>query len=163
VKPGPPPTPANLRILRGNPSRRPVPQGEPQPPPTPTCPEAPSYLDTYAREEWQRVAPLLFTAGLLSTIDVAILSVYCAAFSQWRTATEMLAAAATDDPETANGLLVERDSGMIPNPLIGIARRAADQVLRTAVEFAMSPAARARMGAGPSTPKPPGKFDGLIA
>jgi P27 family predicted phage terminase small subunit len=163
VKPGPPPTPMNLRILRGNPSRRPIPKYEPLPPPTPTCPEAPSYLDTYARAEWQRVAPLLFTVGLLSTIDVALLSVYSAAFSQWRTAAEMLAKAATDDPKTANGLLVERDSGKIPDPLIGIARRAAGQMLRAAVEFAMSPAARARMGAGPSTPKPPGKFDGLIA
>ena len=49
---------------------------------------------------------------------------------------------------------------MIPDPLIGIARRAAEQVLRTAVEFGMSRAARARMDAGPDTPKPPGKFDG---
>jgi P27 family predicted phage terminase small subunit len=132
------------------------------PPVAPTCPAAPDFLDAYAREEWQRTAPILFNLGLLTKVDTALFAVYCSTYAQWRSATELLAEAAAADPET-HGLLVERDSGLIANPLIGVARRAANDMLRVAGEFGMTPAARSRIAAGPNQPQPPNKFDGLLA
>jgi P27 family predicted phage terminase small subunit len=157
--PGPPPTPTNLKLLRGVPGHRPI-RPEPMPPLTATCPQPPSFLDVYAIEEWQRTAPTLFNLGLLTKVDIMTFAAFCTAYSHWRTAEEMLAAAALADPET-HGLLVARDNGLIANPLTGIARRAAEAMLRIAGEFGMTPAARTRIAANP--PKPPGKFDGLIA
>ena len=74
---------------------------------------------------------VLFNLGLLTKVDTALFAVYCSTYAQWRSATELLAEAAAADPET-HGLLVERDSGLIANPLIGVARRAANDMLRVA-------------------------------
>ena len=82
-------------------------------------------------------------------------AVYCSTY-----ATELLAEVAAADPEN-HGLLIERDSGLIANPLIGVARRAAETMLRIAAEFGMTPAARTRITTNPDEPK--GKFDGLLA
>jgi hypothetical protein len=83
--PGPPPTPLNLRILRGNPGKRPLPVNEPRPEIAEVCPEPPPFLDRYAAAEWQAVAPQLHALGLLTVVDVACLSAYCSAYATWRT------------------------------------------------------------------------------
>jgi P27 family predicted phage terminase small subunit len=154
------PTPTYLKLLRGNPSHRPLPRGEPMPASAPACPSPPGFLNAYAGEEWARTAPELFRLGLLTKVDTALFAVYCSTYAQWRTATEELAEAAAADPET-HGLLIERDSRLIANPLIGIARRAAETMLKVATEFGMTPAARSRITTNPDGP--PGKFDGLLA
>jgi phage terminase small subunit len=59
--------------------------------------------------------------------------------------------------------LIKTSSGdAAQNPLIGIARRAAADMVRYAGEFGMSPAARARISAGIGYEPPEGKFDGLL-
>ena len=157
---GPPPTPTVVKLLRGNPGKRRLPVGEPMPPSAPTCPSPPSCLAWYAVEEWERVAPELHALGLLTVLDVPMFAVYCSAYAQWRAAEEQLAEAAAADPEN-DGLVIERDGRLIANPATGIARRSAELMLRVAAEFGMTPAARSRINAG--VPRPPGKFDGLIA
>ena len=64
---GPPRKPTRLRILEGNPSKRPLPNNEPQP--DPTMPECPDWLMADAKEEWHRVAPELHRIGLLTIVD----------------------------------------------------------------------------------------------
>jgi phage terminase small subunit len=87
--PGPRPQPIALRLLRGNPSKRPIRRGfEPPQPPLPPSP--PSFWTGYAREEWDRVAPGLHLFGLLTEIDVMVLAAYCEAFKRWKTAVEAL-------------------------------------------------------------------------
>jgi hypothetical protein len=67
--PGPRPQPIKLRLLRGNPGRRPVPSTfEPPQPPAPPSP--PSFLKGYALDEWRRVALGLHVFGLLGEADV---------------------------------------------------------------------------------------------
>jgi P27 family predicted phage terminase small subunit len=53
--------------------------------------EPPDFLSAYARDEWRRVAPELHRLGLVTTLDVALLAVYCTAYARWRTAEELLA------------------------------------------------------------------------
>lgn len=160
--PGPPPTPNVIRILRGNPSKRRI-ADEPKPKIAETVPEPPDFLQSYACDEWYRVAPELHVLGLLTILDVMPLAAYCQAYCLWRTAVETYNAMAASNPATS-GLLVKRADGNAgPNPLLAIGRKAAADMVHLAGHFGMSPAARARISAGVWHEPPPNKFDGLIA
>jgi P27 family predicted phage terminase small subunit len=77
-------------------------------------------------------------------------------------AVEALARMADRD-ENMHGLLVKTTDGNARrNPLVKIAADAAEDMLRFAGEFGLTPVARTRLasaGYGPSTPS---KFDGLL-
>ncbi|MCK1303899.1 phage terminase small subunit P27 family [Bradyrhizobium sp. 24] len=160
---GPPPTPTHLKLLRGNPGKRRL-HPEPEPQIAKVCPEPPPFITGYAADEWWTVAPGLHRLGLLTTVDVAALSAYCYAYAQWRQAAEALARMADRD-ETMHGLLVKTvDGNARRNPLVKIANDAAEDMLRYAGEFGLTPIARTRLGAaGYAAPSPPSKFDGLLA
>jgi len=151
--------PTNLKILEGNPGKRRI-KSEPQPP---AClPEPPSHLDAYALEEWNRVAEGLNAMRIFTIVDCAALAAYCGAYSRWRTAEEQIKRRI----EKANGDLLAglidktSNGNIIQNCLIGIANKAAADMVRYASEFGMTPSARARLGV--EAQKPKSKFEGLI-
>lgn len=160
MQPGPKPTPTNLRVLRGNPGRRPIP-AEPQLSKPPQCPEPPEHLDEYARDEWRLVAPELFRLGLLTVADISSLAAYCYSYGQWKEAALTLKKLAANDP-VMHGLLVKRENAVVQNPLVYIARKAAAEMVRYASEFGFTPAARSRIAAGVAD-QTPRKFAGLLA
>ena len=82
-KRGPRPKPTALRVLEGNPSKRPLPPNEPKPPSI-SAPAAPLTLDAVGRTEWRRLAPQLQTLGLLTEIDRSALEVCCQIYSELR-------------------------------------------------------------------------------
>jgi P27 family predicted phage terminase small subunit len=150
-----------LRLLRGNPSKRPL-RPEPEPALAPACPEPPAFLDAYAKDEWFRVAPELHRIGLLRVTDVACLAVYAMSYSQWRTASEALARIAAGDPHMAGLLVKGMDGNPRRNPLVKIVSDAASDMLMVAGLFGMTPVARSRLAAGGwEPPQGPSKFDGL--
>lgn len=102
------------------------------------CPEPPSFLDAYAREEWQRLAPDLHTDGRLTVRDSGAFAAYCSSYSRWRKAEE----------ECANeGLTIATKNGnIIQNPKVGIANAARRDMVRIAAEFGLTPSASARLG-----------------
>jgi P27 family predicted phage terminase small subunit len=158
---GNPPVPFELKVLRGNPGKRPLRRG-PEPPVPDDIPEPPAFLAGYAADEWYRVAPQLFRLRLLTDFDVGPLAAYCMACARWRHAAEALAKMSDNDPLTS-GLLVRTRSGdAAQNPLVAIERKAISDMVRYAGEFGMTPAARARIAAGPNPPSGGSKFDGLI-
>jgi P27 family predicted phage terminase small subunit len=160
---GPPPTPTVLRLMRGNPGKRPI-RPEPQPPRTAEPPEPPSFLVGHAADEWWRVAPVLHQMGLLSQLDVAALAAYCVAYTRWRQAEEALAKMAEKDPVTGGMLIKGALGDARVNPLARVAANAARDMVAFASQFGMTAAARARIAAGPfGQPPGPGKFDGLLA
>jgi phage terminase small subunit len=63
------------------------------------CLQPPSFLSSYAQDEWWRHG-----LGLLSAIDVAYLVAYCQAHARWREAEETLARMGARD-EQVHGLL----------------------------------------------------------
>ena len=82
MKPGFPPKPTALKILAGNPSRRPLPQNEPQPQRgRPNCPQ---WIGTEAKATWKKLAPLLDNMGVLTLIYGNALTRYCVMFAEWR-------------------------------------------------------------------------------
>ncbi len=131
---GRPPKPAELRVLEGNRGHRPI--ALPPKPPTATV-RCPSLLDAVAKAEWRRVAPLLRRMRMLTSLDVAMLTGYCSAWSEFSHATEVL---------NAKGMTFTTPSGYKQQrPEVGIAHRALLNLRLFAGEFGMSPSARMRL------------------
>ena len=155
------PTPTYLKLLKGNPGKRPLNKNEPRPEIPDAPPDAPNFLTGYAREEWGRISIEAYRLGLLTQVDVMPLSAYCDAYERWRTAKETITAMAERDP-LMHGLIVKTQSGgAAPNPLVWIAANAARDMVQFAGEFGMTPAARSRISAGVEVGD--GKFAGLLA
>ncbi len=79
--PGPHSKPTALRLLEGNPGKRPLNENEPQP--ARTIPPIPKHLDKIAKKRWGELAEYLHTLGILTAIDGDALAVYCQAYSDW--------------------------------------------------------------------------------
>jgi phage terminase small subunit len=106
------PTPTHLKLVRGNPGRRPLNRAEPKP--AAGMPTAPAHLSTEAKTEWRRVAPELYRLGILTRLDRSALAAYCQCYGRWRQAEEAITTLTT---QAANGYLVQ-------HALIGIANKA---------------------------------------
>jgi P27 family predicted phage terminase small subunit len=157
---GPAPIPIPLKLLRGNPGKKPI-RTQFEPERLSKVPDPPEFLQGYAKDEWHRVAPSLLTLGLLSTLDIMPLAAYCQAYQHWRQAEERLGEQAEEDPESRGLLVKVREGHARRSPLVQIAASAAADMLRYASEFGMTPAARTRISAGVGRAQA-GKFDGLI-
>jgi P27 family predicted phage terminase small subunit len=158
------PTPTHLRVLQGNPQRRPMPKNEIAPRIGAEVPAPPAFLKGYAADEWRERAGELHALGVLTDIDVMIFAAYCQSVARWRLAEEALQRM-TDQDRLMNGFIVRRQNGEAgPNPLVAAARRAAVEMLRFASEFGLSPVARARISSGKlGENKPISKFGNLLA
>ncbi len=143
--------PTALRVLNGNPSRRPLPEHEPQP--DVDVADAPDWLPPIARAEWQRVAPMLRRVGVLTEADRDALTLYCQTWITWKDAIEHV---------RKDGLVVAR-RGKLPrqNPYLQIAERASAQLRRLLGAFGMTPESRSKVTA--VTTKKQGKWDGLLS
>ncbi len=138
---GPRPQPTSVKLLRGNPGKRPVNRREPMPPPA--VPRCPSHLSPEAKREWRRLAKPLLSLGLLSHLDRAALALYCQAWGRWVEAERQL---------SKEGMIVRSPRGYpIQSPYLAIANKAWQQVQQSLAEFGMSPSTRSRVVAtGPA-------------
>lgn len=134
------PKPTHLKLLEGNPGKRPLPTQEPQP--AKVGPEPPQDLTGEALAEWNRLAPELARLGLLTVVDRPFLVVLCEAWATYRLAREILA---------RDGLLVQsvRDGSLVKNPAAQIARDQADLMMRYGSRFGLSPSDRVRLAVAP--------------
>jgi P27 family predicted phage terminase small subunit len=158
--PGPAPEHPNLRLLKGNPGKRPV-RSPPEPARAEDCPAPPHHLNDYAREEWQHIAPELHRLNLLTILDVSALAVYCNAAAQLRQAQEAIARMAKQDGR-GYALTIKGSAGnQVINPLLRIARQASNDMLRYGAAFGLTPNGRLRLS-GIKPPSTPSKFEGLL-
>lgn len=137
------PTPSHLKIITGNPGKRPLPVNEPKP--ELAVPTVPKELCDDGKLEWGRVSVQLHRCGLLSEIDRAALVAYCASFGLWVRTTRKLREMEDADPEYRGLMIFSAKGNLISNPLIGIANKAAADVVRYAEQFGMTPSARTRV------------------
>jgi P27 family predicted phage terminase small subunit len=135
-----------LKLVTGNPGRRPLNRAEPRP--ASGLPQPPTELSDDARTEWRRVAKRLQELGLLTGVDRAAFAAYCQAFGRWRQAERGLAAMAQNDPLTGALMIRTKEGNAIQNPLVGIANKAMADMVRYAAEFGMTPSARSRIVGG---------------
>ena len=143
---GPKPKPTRLKILAGNPGKRPLNKQEPKPP-AGKLPVAPPHLNRIAKKEWRRLAKDLHSCGVLTQVDTAVLGAYCQAYSRWVQAEDAIAEMAKRDQLT-NGLMIKTTNGnAIQNPLVGTSNKSANDMVRYAAELGMTPSARSRVTA----------------
>lgn len=129
------PKPTRLKVLTGNPGRRPLNVNEPKP--EPAIPDCPPELGQVAQKEWQRLVGELSALRILTNLDRAALAAYCGAYALWAEATENI---------QKFGTMVKSPSGYpIQSPYVAIANRQAEIMMRIASEFGFTPASRGRI------------------
>lgn len=133
--PGPPPKPTALKVLQGNPGKRPLNKHEPQP--EPDSGYCPRHLDNYAAEEWRRVVPDLRRMGLLTIVDRSALEAYCVNYGLYRQCKYIL---------EQNGLICVAPSGYLQQrPEVAIMRNALKEMRAFMTQFGMTPASRSKI------------------
>lgn len=141
MKPGRPPKPTSLKLVHGNPGRRPIEKGEAMP--LVEVPDYPEHLTAEAKAEWDRITPLLLRYRLVTVIDTAALALYCQAYGRWKEAESKIAEMRG---KGGDGLLVKAPSGYpIQNPYLAIANRAMEDCHKYLQQFGLSPSARTRV------------------
>lgn len=114
------------------------------------APEAPAWLSSDARDEWNRVVPGLTVLDLLKPEDRAMLSAYCEAWSTFKMASRKW----REDGERVEQVTSSVDhlgrekvtSRMIVNPFIAVARAAGQELRGFAAHFGLSPSSETALG-----------------
>lgn len=138
------PTPTQLKLVAGNPAKRPINGSEPQPAADlPTCP---AHLNPSAKAEWKRLARDLNRIGLLTMVDRAALAVYCQSYGRWVEAERKL-------KETP--VLLKMPSGYIQHsPWLTIANKERELMARYMAELGLTPSSRSRLAIDVSATDP---------
>lgn len=137
------PNPTSLKILNGNPGRRPLNKDEPKP--RAKLPACPAHLTPAAKREWQRIGQKLLTLGLVTEMDRAALAAYCQVYARWVEAEEQI-----QKHGTVWKLTTKAGTPWVQqSPYLQVANKALEQMMRYLVEFGMSPASRSRVHALP--------------
>jgi len=127
--------PTALKILEGNPGKRPLNLNEPKPKPiTPNCPR---WLLPEAKKEWKRVVPELERLGLLTCVDGAALAGYCQSWARYVEAEKYLSSHSTAF-ETQSGYMQQV-------PQVSIAQKYLKICQSFMAEFGLTPSSRGRM------------------
>lgn len=145
---GRPPTPTDLKILRGNPGHRKI-EAADEPTPSAGIPSPPAHLSKEARTHWFRLAPELSKMRVLTMADREGLCILCDAWARY-----VMAEKAVEK----HGLLIKSPSGYpIQNPALAIRNQASKEMRGWLNEFGLTPAARTRVRTtSPSQPDLPG-------
>ena len=129
------PKPTALKLLEGNPGKRPINEHEPVPPKgTVKCP---TWLEPEAKKEWTRLAPSLEAMGVLTQADLTAFAGYCQAYARWKEAEEFI---------SQHGSIFQTPSGYVQQvPQVSIAQQNLKIMQSFCSEFGLTPATRARI------------------
>ena len=129
------PKPTALKVLEGNPGKRPLNDREPVPPKgTLKCP---AWLLPEAKKEWKRLAPALEAMGVLTMADLTAFEGYCQAYARWKEAEAFI---------TQHGSIFQTPSGYVQQvPQVSIAQQNLKIMQSFCSEFGLTPAIRARI------------------
>lgn len=144
---GPPKTPTHLRLVRGNPSKRPINKNEPQPPKG--VPPVPKHFDKQGKYWFKRMAEELDAIGVISQLDARALELLVEAYTEYRHHCETLdregytyAVYSDDDADEGKG----REIRMIkPHPAAMMKADAWKRLRAMLAEFGMTPSSRSKV------------------
>jgi P27 family predicted phage terminase small subunit len=129
------PKPIRIKLLSGNPGKRPLPEDNVKPPRE--LPRPPAILQGLARKEWWRIGRTLFDAGLLTQIDVPALVAYCQSYATWCEAQQEIRRSCT---------VIKSSKGQpMLSPFLKVANIAWQQWTHILTEFGMTPSSRSRV------------------
>lgn len=163
---GPQPLPANVHMLRGNPSKRPVSEllGEFRPPTAlPKVPrhEGKPVLSGAARAIWRRIGDRLEALGLIAEIDESALVAYCNDYAEYLTAQAKVDTLNAADLERLPGFIQSTPTGYQAKSIwLTIRDKAHERLMRSEAKFGIGAAARSRVRPGDvDQPELPGMPD----
>ena len=132
---GPAPKPTRLKLLQGNPGRRPLPKSEPHP--EIGVPTRPQWLLPEAKREWSRIVPELRRLGLLAKIDRAMLSMWCQCWGMYVEAVKDI---------RDNGMSYSKEDGYEgQRPSVSIMNKMIEKMTALSARFGMTPSDRSRI------------------
>jgi P27 family predicted phage terminase small subunit len=118
-------------------------------------PECPDWLDPDAKAEWERIAPALVAAKLLTPVDCMTLATYCQMYSQWKKAEQAV---------RLEGLTFIDAKGSIKlHPCARHAAQLMAELRRVAGEFGFSPASRSRVDTPVQQDREQSEFESFVA
>ena len=138
MNPGPPPKPTHLKLIQGNPGRRPLNVNEPKPNTLTKAPAPPELLGRSGKALWRKLVKPLMALNLLTALDLVALESYCDAYDVWMLTRR-------EFKRNGSRLTVETMGGPKQNPLLVIIRNARDDMRKLSAEFGLSPASRSRV------------------
>ncbi len=143
------PVPTELKIMRGNPGKRPLNDSEPHP--EVEIPDPPAHLSDPAREEWLRVSEELCLLGLISQLDLAALAIYCTAWGRHVEAEQklredgLMLIGKPKMVKNEDGETEEQEGRPYQNPWMGVSNRSIELMQSMLAEFGLSPSSRTRL------------------
>jgi len=149
------PKPTKLKIVEGNPGKRPLPKNEPEP--KVVAPPMPKTLDKYSKKAWKRLEPILLRNGLLTEADGDNFQALCTVVGKLEVIAKIKA-----DPDFAFVLLYsvmdsagnEKPAVKI-NPVLVEERLLHAQLRQYAPEFGLTPRGRVGLSLGDGGGKDP--------
>ena len=133
--PGPKPKPTELKILEGNPGRRPL--NDQAPKPQPVAPPMPRGLPKGARKFWRDHAPKLESLGILTEVDGPAFTMLALSYNYGVEAAKAI---------SAEGMTIRDDRGNPrKHPLFTVFSQASKDFRALAAEFGLTPSARSRL------------------
>lgn len=134
------PVPTSLKILRGNPGKRPLPENEPNP--TAALPDPPEHLDETQRGYWFRFGEILLAAGVMTRLDAVCLEMLCNTYVGY-------CDAAAKEAQGGPVWVKAAAPGEIPkfaySPFWVVKNKAWAQLMQVLTEFGMSPSSRSKV------------------
>ena len=129
------PTPTAIKLLEGNPGKRPLNANEPKP--EKKAPSCPKWLEPEAKKEWRRLAKKMELMGVLTEVDMAAFAGYCQAYARWKEAEAFI---------TQHGSIFQTPAGYVQQvPQVSIAQQNLKIMQSFCSEFGLTPATRARI------------------
>ena len=161
---GPKPKPAALKLLAGNPGKRPVQPHAKTGRVRKGAPARPPELTGEAAAEWERLAPELDSAGLLAVTDRGVLAAYCLAVADLLAARDAInreGRIIKTPVQTSRGDVIGHKYQ--EHPAVRMLERASSRIDKLAAALGLSPAARSRLGgdAAPAEPAAANKVVGI--
>ena len=140
------PTPPALHLVNGNPGKR---DHAETPDVKVAAPAKPAHLTGLASELWDQIVPELLTAQLINPLCGAILAAHCDAIAEYVNAKAMIAR----PKEEGGGYLVSTPNNYeVQSPWVAIMNKAFERIMKTGLEFGMTPSALARVAGSTQMP-----------
>ncbi|WP_157266588.1 phage terminase small subunit P27 family [Azohydromonas aeria] len=137
--PGPPPKPSHLKIISGNPGKKPLNKREPKP--RREIPSCPAHLPDEAKVAWGRMSVLLDRMGVLTEADAYALERGCAVYAEILTYQKLV----DESGATYTTTSTQGDTVIKANPAVAMLADADRRFKAWLVEFGLTPAARSKV------------------
>lgn len=135
---GPPKTPSHLRLVRGNPSKRPINKKEPKLPAG--VPPVPKHFTKQGKYWFKRIGEELDAMGVMSSMDAKALELLIEAYTEYRQHCDTLDESGyTYTTESEGGTLIKA------HPAAAMKADAWKRIRAMLGEFGMTPAARSKV------------------